>query len=245
MIGTYEREVTTLDTLKKLTALLLAALLVLGLTGCAMDKEDIAAIGQVVTEVAAALEEASAAEGDAAENALPAEEAPADLPAQEQSPEQEAEPEPEAEAEPETRAAVEPEPEAEPEAEPETEPETESEAEAESALDPDGWYTTKEDVALYLHLYGELPGNFITKTEARELGWSGGGLDGYADGKSIGGDRFGNYEGILPDGNYHECDINTMHASSRGAERIVYSDDGRIYYTNDHYESYTLLYGEE
>lgn len=245
MIGAYEREVTTLDTLRKLTALLLAALLVLGLTGCAMDKEDIAAIGQVVTEVAAALEEASAAEGDAAENALPAEEAPADLPAQEQSPEQEAEPEPEAEAEPETRAAVEPEPEAEPEAEPETEPETESEAEAESALDPDGWYTTKEDVALYLHLYGELPGNFITKSEARELGWSGGGLDGYADGKSIGGDRFGNYEGILPDGNYHECDINTMHASSRGAERLVYSDDGRIYYTNDHYESYTLLYGEE
>jgi guanyl-specific ribonuclease Sa len=100
-------------------------------------------------------------------------------------------------------------------------------------------------VALYLHVYGELPGNFITKSEARELGWNGGGLDGYADGKSIGGDRFGNYEGLLPDGDYHECDINTMHASGRGAERLVYSDDGRIYYTDDHYESFTLLYGEE
>ena len=115
----------------------------------------------------------------------------------------------------------------------------------EPAIDRDGWYTTKEDVALYLHVYGELPGNFITKNEARDLGWSGGGLDGYADGKSIGGDRFGNYEGLLPDGSYHECDVNTMHASSRGAERIIYSDDGRIYYTDDHYESFTLLYGEE
>ena len=102
-----------------------------------------------------------------------------------------------------------------------------------------------EDVALYLHTYGRLPGNFITKSEARALGWSGGGLDGYADGCSIGGDRFGNYEGILPDGEYHECDIDTMHASSRGARRLVYSDDGRIYYTEDHYESFTLLYGEE
>ena len=114
-----------------------------------------------------------------------------------------------------------------------------------AALDPDGWYTTKEDVALYLYTYGELPGNFITKSEARALGWEGGGLDGYADGKSIGGDSFGNYEGILPDGVYHECDIDTMHASSRGAKRIVYSTDGRIYYTEDHYESFTLLYGEE
>lgn len=121
----------------------------------------------------------------------------------------------------------------------------EDNAGAETAPDPDGWYTTAEDVALYLHVYGELPGNFITKNEARELGWSGGGLDGYADGKSIGGDRFGNYEGLLPDGDYHECDINTMHASGRGAERLVYSDDGRIYYTDDHYESFTLLYGEE
>ena len=121
----------------------------------------------------------------------------------------------------------------------------EDNAGAEPLLDRDGWYTTKEDVALYLHLYGELPGNFLTKNEARALGWSGGGLDGYADGKSIGGDRFGNYEGLLPDGSYHECDLNTMHASSRGAERLVYSDDGRIYYTDDHYESFTLLYGEE
>lgn len=115
-------------------------------------------------------------------------------------------------------------------------------------LSEDGTYTAAEDVALYLHLYGHLPGNFITKKDARALGWSGGGLDGYADGKCIGGDRFGNYEGLLPDApgrEYRECDIGTLHAASRGAKRLVYSNDGLIYYTEDHYESFTLLYGDE
>lgn len=115
-------------------------------------------------------------------------------------------------------------------------------------LSEDGTYTAAEDVALYLHLYGHLPENFITKKDARALGWSGGGLDGYADGKCIGGDRFGNYEGLLPDApgrEYHECDIGTLHAASRGAKRLVYSNDGLIYYTEDHYESFTLLYGDE
>ena len=115
-------------------------------------------------------------------------------------------------------------------------------------IDEDGTYTTKDDVALYIHTYGHLPDNFITKKDARALGWNGGGLDDYADGKCIGGDRFGNYEGLLPDApgrEYHECDIDTLHAVSRGAKRIVYSNDGLIYYTEDHYESFILLYGEE
>ena len=115
-------------------------------------------------------------------------------------------------------------------------------------IDEDGSYTTKDDVALYIHTYGHLPDNFITKKDARALGWNGGGLDDYADGKCIGGDRFGNYEGLLPDApgrEYHECDIDTLHAASRGAKRIVYSNDGLIYYTEDHYESFILLYGEE
>ena len=117
-----------------------------------------------------------------------------------------------------------------------------------AALDEGGEYTSAEDVALYLHLYAHLPQNFITKKDARALGWNGGGLDDYADGKCIGGDRFGNYEGLLPDApgrEYHECDIDTLHAASRGAKRIVYSNDGLIYYTEDHYESFILLYGEE
>ncbi len=126
-----------------------------------------------------------------------------------------------------------------------TEEETEAAAD-EELLDKDGTYTSKEDVALYIHQYGELPSNFITKKEAKKLGWSGGSLEKYAPGKSIGGDTFGNREGILPDyGTYHECDIDTKGKKERGAKRIVYSDDGRVYYTGDHYETFELLYGEE
>ena len=114
-------------------------------------------------------------------------------------------------------------------------------------LDPEGIYTTKEDVALYISIYGCLPENFMTKDEARKLGWSGGGLENYAPGMCIGGDRFGNYEGLLPDApgrTWTECDIDTLGAGSRGAKRIVFSNDGLIYYTDDHYESFELLYGE-
>ena len=124
----------------------------------------------------------------------------------------------------------------------------ESDKSSPAALDEGGEYTSAEDVSLYLHLYAHLPQNFIIKKDARALGWNGGGLDDYADGKCIGGDRFGNYEGLLPDApgrEYHECDIDTLHAASRGAKRIVYSNDGLIYYTEDHYESFILLYGEE
>ena len=89
----------------------------------------------------------------------------------------------------------------------------------EETLDEDGAYTTKEDVALYLHLYGHLPDNFITKKQAQKLGWSGGSLEPYAPGCSIGGSRVGNYEGMLPDREgrtWTECDIDTMGAKSRG-----------------------------
>jgi len=114
-------------------------------------------------------------------------------------------------------------------------------------LDEDGVYTSKEDVALYLHQYGHLPDNFITKKEAQALGWPGGDLEPYAPGMCIGGDRFGNYEKILPEASgrsYHECDIDTLGASKRGAKRIVYSTDGLIYYTEDHYETFELLYDD-
>lgn len=115
------------------------------------------------------------------------------------------------------------------------------------SLDEDGSYTTKEDVALYIHTYGFLPSNFITKSEAREAGWEGGSLEPYFPGMCIGGDRFGNREGLLPDApgrSWTECDVNTLGADSRGAERIVFSNDGLIYYTGDHYESFQLLYGK-
>lgn len=127
--------------------------------------------------------------------------------------------------------------------------ENESLAETEQEqLSEDGTYTSKEDVALYIHLYGCLPMNFITKKEAEALGWKGGSLEPYAPGMCIGGNRFGNYEGLLPEKkgrNYTECDIDTLGADKRGAKRIVFSNDGLIYYTEDHYESFELLYGEE
>lgn len=113
-------------------------------------------------------------------------------------------------------------------------------------LDPYGTYTRRDDVALYIHLYGRLPNNFITKSQAKALGWKSGSLERYAPGKCIGGDRFYNNEGLLPKASgryYYECDIDTLGASNRGAKRIVYSNDGLIYYTSNHYASFTLLYG--
>lgn len=115
-------------------------------------------------------------------------------------------------------------------------------------LAEDGIYSSKDDVAKYLYLYGHLPSNFITKKEAEKLGWQGGSLEPFAPGMCIGGNRFGNYEGLLPekDGRFYtECDIDTLGADKRGAKRIVFSNDGLIYYTEDHYESFELLYGDE
>ena len=115
-------------------------------------------------------------------------------------------------------------------------------------IDENGTYTSKDDVALYINTYGRLPSNYITKKEAKKLGWEGGSLEEYAPGKSIGGDYFGNYEELLPEKKgreYHECDIDTKGKKKRGAKRIIYSNDGLIYYTEDHYKTFILLYGEE
>lgn len=114
------------------------------------------------------------------------------------------------------------------------------------ALDKDGSYTSKEDVALYIHIYGTLPGNFITKKEAENAGWVSreGNLWDVAPGKSIGGSPFGNYEEILPDKDgrkWFECDIN-YEGGFRNAERLVYSNDGLIYYTADHYKTFEQIY---
>ncbi|MBO5428366.1 MAG: ribonuclease [Peptococcaceae bacterium] len=115
-----------------------------------------------------------------------------------------------------------------------------------TTLAEDGSYTSPDDVAEYLHFYGHLPDNFITKNEARNLGWDSqvGNLDEVAPGMSIGGDTFGNREGLLPkaDGRkYYECDVN-YEGGYRGEERIVYSNDGLIFYTDDHYKSFEQLY---
>lgn len=134
-----------------------------------------------------------------------------------------------------------------------TEPTTEAtepptEATEPEQIDEDGWYYSAEEVSLYLYTYGHLPENFITKAEAQDLGWEGGSVERFQEGAAIGGDKFGNREGVLPKAKgrqYYECDIDTNGKSSRGAKRIVFSNDGLIYYTEDHYETFTLLYGEE
>ena len=208
---------------RRIAALLLALLLALSLTACgnpAQTMDTIEKAAQTVQQIAEVLNDT---EEDTESAALPASEA--------QEAAEEASEEP-AQASDQETAAEEP-----------------AEAAAETpAIDEDGVYTTKDDVALYLHTYGHLPSNFITKKEAEKLGWSGGSLEPYAPGKCIGGSRFGNYEGILPekDGrSYTECDIDTLGADKRGAKRIVFSNDGLIYYTEDHYETFELLYGEE
>ena len=127
---------------------------------------------------------------------------------------------------------------------------TEKESEKpQSQPEETGIYTDKEQVAFYLHLYGRLPSNYISKKEAERLGWDSreGNLDEVAPGKSIGGGRFGNREGLLPEKKgrtYYECDID-YDGGYRGGKRIVYSNDGLIYYTEDHYNSFELLYTSE
>ena len=105
-----------------------------------------------------------------------------------------------------------------------------------------GSYYDMENVVLYLYLYGELPPNYITKEEAEALGWSGGSVEKYEAGAAIGGDRFGNREGLLPAAQgrkYTECDIDTLGADTRGVKRLVFSNDGLYFYTTDHYESFS------
>ena len=123
---------------------------------------------------------------------------------------------------------------------------SERDTEAGSGIREDGSYTSRDEVALYLHTYGKLPKNFISKKEAEEQGFRFGEGDfGEAfPGMSVGGSRFGNYEGQLPEKSgrrYYECDIDYQ-GGRRNAKRIVYSNDGLIFYTDDHYKSFTQLY---
>ena len=115
-------------------------------------------------------------------------------------------------------------------------------------LDPEGAYNSKEDVALYIHLYGCLPPNYVTKSYAQNvLGCSAKDVEDHYPNGAIGGDTFGNREGLLPKKagrTWKECDIDTWGKSGRGAKRIVFSNDGLVYYTDDHYNSFELLYGD-
>lgn len=113
---------------------------------------------------------------------------------------------------------------------------------ADYPVEKNGSYLTKEEVAVYLATYGKLPSNFLTKNQAEDKGWySGGDLWDSAPGCAIGGNRFGNYEGLLPDGKWTECDVDYF-GGHRGADRIIFGSNGsEIYYTADHYNTFTKI----
>ena len=207
--------------MKKWLSLLLAALMLFSLTACTQEEVDTTL--EILDAVVSALPEEEKSPAPQPEETLPNSQAP---PAVEQSPV--------------ILPAVDQQP-----------PviETQPPVEQTPALPEDGQYDDKDNVALYIHLYGKLPSNYVTKKDAEALyGWQGGALDVIAPGKAIGGSYYGNYEGLLPDADgreWTECDIGTIGQTKRGAERIVFSNDGLIYYTPDHYESFELLYGEE
>ena len=111
---------------------------------------------------------------------------------------------------------------------------------------PEGPIIDPQSIADYLFAHNELPENFITKKEAQSLGWDSryNYLSDVAPGKSIGGDYFGNYEEKLPVGkgiSYHEADCYYTRGK-RNAYRIIYSSDGRVWYTEDHYNTFTELF---
>ena len=207
--------------MKKWLSLLLAALMLFSLTACTQEEVDTTL--EILDAVVSALPEEEEAPAPQPEETLPDSQAP---PAVEQSP------------------VILPAVDAQTPV-----IETQPPVEQAPALPEDGQYDDKDNVALYIHLYGKLPSNYVTKKDAEALyGWQGGALDVIAPGKAIGGSYYGNYEGLLPDADgreWTECDIGTIGQTKRGAERIVFSNDGLIYYTPDHYESFELLYGEE
>lgn len=102
---------------------------------------------------------------------------------------------------------------------------------------------TKVDVvSKYILENGRLPDYYITKKEAMNLGWiaSKGNLCEVAPGKAIGGDYFTNREKILPmtkNRRWYEVDVN-YNCGNRGADRILFSNDGLVYVTYDHYKTF-------
>ena len=207
---------------KRVSVLLLALLMLLSLVlgGCEAEEVDLALDIADVVQDAALADEENMTETQQKDDSPESSQAPPAQETQEEVEEEAEEAEPEAEVEPEQEEEV--------------------------SLDPDGRYTSPEDVALYIHLYGKLPSNYITKNEAKKRGWESnkGNLWDVTDQMSIGGDRFGNYEGTLPEKegrSWKECDVN-YEGGYRGSERLLYSNDGLIYYTDDHYETFTQLY---
>ncbi len=86
----------------------------------------------------------------------------------------------------------------------------------------------------------KLPPKFVTKQEARSKGWKPG-KDLWSvsalSGLSIGGDRFKNLEGRLPDKKWREADLDYK-GRHRGGKRLLFSTDGQRFVTVDHYQTF-------
>lgn len=110
-------------------------------------------------------------------------------------------------------------------------------ARTEGIVDVEGFVETVES----LRKTRKLPPRYLTKAEARKLGWEPGvDLCTVARGRAIGGDRFGNREKRLPDKRdrkWFEADLDFF-CGSRGPKRLVWSNDGLIYLTTDHYQTF-------
>ncbi|WP_297699072.1 ribonuclease domain-containing protein [uncultured Fibrobacter sp.] len=123
------------------------------------------------------------------------------------------------------------------------------------AVEESGLYTTKDSVAAYLCKFDKLPSNYVGKNEGQSLYESKTGntfskwnFNPWTTiGVMIGGDTFNNYannpdnyHSTLPEGDYREADVDYS-AKNRGTKRLVYQSDCVIYYTADHYETFSRL----
>ncbi len=122
------------------------------------------------------------------------------------------------------------------------------------AVQESGKYTTRDSVAAYLCKFDKLPSNYVSKTEGQKLYESKTGKTfekwnfnpWTTIGMMIGGDKFdnyasnNNYHATLPEGSYHEADVEYS-AKNRGTKRLVYQSNCVIYYTADHYETFSRL----
>jgi len=100
--------------------------------------------------------------------------------------------------------------------------------------------TNENKVINYVKATRRLPDYYVTKSEAKKNGWvpSKGNLCEVLPGKAIGGDRFSNREKQLPGKEqYYEADVN-YNCGNRNADRIVFTENGEVYLTKDHYKSF-------
>jgi len=93
-----------------------------------------------------------------------------------------------------------------------------------------------------LRASGRLPPRYVSKRHARELGWRPGvDLCRLARGDSLGGDRFNDRGHALPSAagrRWREADLDERCAVGRGTHRLLWSSDGLIYVTTDHYRTF-------